>query len=334
MLNQSDLKYRQVVLLTNKELRHLCVSQGNVVIKDENGEVLTRLSKNKVLAIMSIGHITLTSVLIDYCQRHNIALILMNERLRPLLFVSHCADANFLLREKQYLMNNDLKLYFAIRIIQSKIKSHICLLKSIRYKYNDTKQAINSLEEYHNQCSNANDLSYLMGIEGNSAKLYFKHHFSQLKYYDWNGRKPRVKLDPINVVLDIGYTLLFNYIECNLKLFGFDVYQGFLHQLWFKRKSLVCDFVEPFRCIIDKQVLTSFNLGQFKNEHFTQNKMQYFLKSEYNREYNAILMQAIIEHKLAIFTYLREYYRLFMKMNNVDFDIIFPEFNLFEKEIE
>lgn len=334
MLNQSDLKYRQVVLLTNQELRHLCISQGNIVIKDENDEVLTRLSKNKVLAIMSIGHITLTSVLIDHCQKHNIALILMNERLRPILFLSHSADANFLLRQKQYLMTDELKMYFASRIIQSKIGGHIHLLKNIRNKNDEIKQAIVNLIQYQEQCLTASDLNYLMGIEGNSAKLFFKHHFSQLKYCEWQGRKPRLKLDPVNVILDMGYTLLFNYIECNLKLFGFDVYQGVLHQLWFKRKSLVCDFVEPFRCIIDKQVLNSFNLGQFKSEHFTQNKMQYFLKSEYSREYNTILMQAIIEHKQEIFIYLRDYYRLFMKLNQMNTEIHFPKFDLFAKETE
>lgn len=334
MLNQSDLKYRQVVLLTNQELRHLCIAQGNIVIKDENDEVLTRLSKNKVLAIMSIGHITLTSVLIDHCQKHNIALILMNERLRPILFLSHSADANFLLRQKQYLMTDDLKIYFASRIIQSKIGGHIHLLKNIRNKNDEIKQAIVNLEQYQEQCTLSDNLNHLMGIEGNSAKLFFKIHFGQLKHCQWQGRKPRLKLDPINVVLDMGYTLLFNYIECNLKLFGFDVYQGVLHQLWFKRKSLVCDFVEPFRCIIDKQVLNSFNLGQFKSEHFTQNKMQYFLKSEHNRAYNTILMQAIIEHKQAIFIYVRDYYRLFMKLNQVNVEIDFPEFDLFAKETE
>lgn len=138
----------------------------------------------------------------------------------------------------------------------------------------------------------------------------------------------------MNVVLDMGYTLLFNYIECNLRLFGFDVYQGVLHQLWFKRKSLVCDFVEPFRCIIDKQVLISFNLGQFKKEHFSQNKMQYQLKTEYSREYHKILMSAIIEYKTPIFIYIRTYYRLFMKINDEKCDYDFPMFDLFgDKDI-
>ena len=33
---------------------------------------------------------------------------------------------------------------------------------------------------------------------------------------DWLGRKPRVKSDYINAILDIGYTYLFNFVECCL----------------------------------------------------------------------------------------------------------------------
>ncbi|MFA9485585.1 MULTISPECIES: type V CRISPR-associated endonuclease Cas1 [unclassified Moraxella] len=334
MLNQADLKYRQVILLTNTELKHLVISQGNIVIKDDNGEVLTRLSKNKVLAIVSIGHLTLTSVTIDYCQKYNIALILLNERLRPMMFISHAAEANFLLRQKQYFMTAKLKQTLANQLVFSKIHGHIVLLKNLRQKSDELKTAINELKQYQERCLTADQLDFLMGIEGNSAKLFFKYHFIQAKHFKWQGRKPRLKLDPVNVVLDMGYTLLFNYIECNLRLFGFDVYQGVLHQLWFKRKSLVCDFVEPFRCIIDRQVLISFNLGQFKAEHFGQNKLQYHLKTQHSREYHAILMNAIITHKQAIFIYIRDYYRLFMKINDEKQDYDFPSFDLFEdKEI-
>lgn len=329
MLNQADLCYRQVVLLSSRELKTLSISQGNIVIKNDDDEVLTRLSKNKVLAIISIGHLTLTSVMIDFCQKNNIALVLLNERLRPILFASSGAEANFLLRQKQYLINEKLKQKIANHLVFSKISGHILLLKNIRQKTDEIKIAIDDLSDYQKSCLLSDRLDILMGIEGNCAKLFFKHHFMQLKHFEWQGRKPRLKLDPVNVVLDMGYTLLFNYIECNLRLFGFDVYQGVLHQLWFKRKSLVCDFVEPFRCIIDKQVLISFNLGQFKKEHFSQNKMQYQLKTEYSREYHKILMSAIIEYKTPIFIYIRTYYRLFMKINDEKCDYDFRMFDLF-----
>lgn len=331
MLTHSDIKYRQVVLLNPDELHHLCISQGNIVIKNEDNDILTKLSRQQVLAILIIGNCTLTSVLIDHCQKNSIALIVLNYRLRPILFVSHFSEGNYLVRKRQYLISSDDELWFAQQFVHSKLAGHIALLKSIRKKDDDLKQAIMTLNQYQKQSLGVNSIDELMGIEGNGAKLFFKYHFSQLKSISWQGRKPRLKLDPINVVLDIGYTLLFNYVECNLRLFGFDVYKGMLHQLWFKRKSLVCDLVEPFRCIIDKQVLNSFNLGQFKLEHFSQIKHQYQLDSKHHSEYNAILMQAIIQHKNEIYHYIREFYRLFMKYPDVQ-DKPFPVFDLFARD--
>ena len=315
MLTISDLRHRQVVLLNTLENKHhLCIVQGNLVIKNDD-EILTRISKQQAFAVMVIGHCSLTSVLIDYCQKNGIALILLNSRLRPILFASSNGEANFLLRQNQYLSSDTVNQNIANHLVYNKIFNHIRILKSIRQKDEDIKQVILKLTDYQNQCHHIKRLDELMGIEGNAAKLYFKCHFGQLKHHAWQGRKPRLKLDPVNVVLDMGYTLLFNYIECNLRLFGFDVYKGMLHQLWFKRKSLVCDFVEPFRCIIDKQVLLSFNLGQFKGEHFSQIKTQYQLQNKYSKEYNAILMTAIIKHKVEIFEYVRDFYRVFMKLS-------------------
>ena len=53
-------------------------------------------------------------------------------------------------------------------------------------------------------------LNYLevMGIEGNAARVYFTRVFNNVK---WNGRKPRIKNDYINVTLDIGYTMSVSY---------------------------------------------------------------------------------------------------------------------------
>lgn len=327
MLTHSDIKYRQVVLLSPDELHHLCISQGNIVIKNAENAILTKLSRQQVLAIIIVGNCTLTSVLIDHCQKNSIALIVLNYRLRPILFASHFSEGNYLVRKRQYSISSDDELWFARQFVNSKLAGHIVLLKSIRKKDDELKQAIATLSQYQLQSLEISSLDGLMGIEGNGAKLFFKYHFAHLKNTTWQGRKPRLKLDPVNVVLDMGYTLLFNYVECNLRLFGFDVYKGMLHQLWFKRKSLVCDLVEPFRCIIDKQVLNSFNLGQFKLDHFSQIKHQYQLDSKHCSEYNAILMQAIIRHKNEIYHYVREFYRIFMKYPNMQ-DKPFPVFDL------
>lgn len=244
MLTSSDLEHRNIILLHAFDgAYHLNVSLGNVQIKNNEGQVLTKLSRQSVLALFIIGHYTLTSALIDYCTKNAIALAVFNTHLRPVFFLSIGAEANFILRRNQHVISESLAFQFAQKIVHQKIYSHIMVLNHQRNKSLDLVNCIEKLEKFQRESLNCLNLEQLMGIEGNSAKIYFKHQFSSL---NWHGRKPRLKIDPINVILDMGYTLLFNYIEVNLRLFGFDTYVGVLHQLWFKRKSLVCDLVEPF----------------------------------------------------------------------------------------
>ena len=129
----------------------------------------------------------------------------------------------------------------------------------------------------------------------------------------WKGRKPRTKCDYINSTLDIGYTILFNFIECVLRIFGFDIYKGFLHQEFYMRKSLVCDIVEPFRPLIDWEVRCGINLGEIKEDDFIEDKGRFLLKYENNAKYSGFFTEKIMEHKMEIFRYIQSFYRAFMK---------------------
>lgn len=61
--------------------------------------------------------------------------------------------------------------------------------------------------------SNLNDFIFC------PVSIYFHKLYGNqdnLTYFDnvqWNGRKPRIKSDYVNVVLDIGYTMLFNIVD-------------------------------------------------------------------------------------------------------------------------
>lgn len=139
-----------------------------------------------------------------------------------------------------------------------------------------------------------------MGLEGNAARIYFDQNFDNVK---WNGRRPRVKDNAVNAVLDIGYTLLFNFIDSMLTLYGFDTYRGVLHTEFYLRKSLTCDLVEPFRPLVDWQVRKALNLGQIKEEHFNISNGRYLLDIRYNKDYVKFLMKPIMDRKTDIFLY-------------------------------
>jgi len=112
--------------------------------------------------------------------------------------------------------------------------------------------------------------------------------------------------------MDIGYTFLFNFIECFIRMFGFDLYVGVYHRLWFKRKSLVCDLMEPFRCIIDKTIRTAVNRRQITEKDYDMHKGEYRLKREMNKEYSKLFFDALVSYKQEIFKYVQSYYRCFM----------------------
>lgn len=102
----------------------------------------------------------------------------------------------------------------------------------------------------------------------------------------------------------------------------FDEYCGVLHTQFYMRKSLVCDIVEPFRVIIDRQTKKSVNLGQFKEKDFEIFGGKWCLKYEKSSEYSSVFLKAIMEYKEDIFLYIRDFYRSFMKGRlDVDFPV-------------
>ncbi|AEE87815.1 CRISPR-associated protein Cas1 [Francisella cf. novicida Fx1] len=311
MFSKNDIESKNIVFINIFDGVKLSLSLGNIVIKDkETDEVKTKLSVHKVLVLFIVGNMTMTSQLLETCKKNAIQLVFMKNSFRPYLCFGDIAEANFLARYKQYsVVEQDISL--ARIFITSKIRNQHNLVKSLRDKTPEQQEIVKKNKQLIAELENTTSLAELMGIEGNVAKNFFKGFYGHLD--SWQGRKPRIKQDPYNVVLDLGYSMLFNFVECFLRLFGFDLYKGFCHQTWYKRKSLVCDFVEPFRCIVDNQVRKSWNLGQFSVEDFGCKNEQFYIKKDKTKDYSKILFAEIISYKLEIFEYVREFYRAFMR---------------------
>lgn len=315
MFTNKDLEFKSIFVVNCMEKRVLRVSNGELLleeIKDEEKKTLTKMPFQKMLALFVIGHITITTPLIEKCKKHNVALCVMKQNLRPVFFFGESAEANFLLRQKQYALSKD-DITVAKALMRSKFANQRKLLKNTRRKDNLTTDAISLCDEALKQLTTEVRYESLMGLEGSVARSFFSAYYQD---FEWKQRMPRIKCDAMNAALDIGYTILFNFVEAFARMFGFDLYMGGYHRLWFKRKSLVCDLVEPFRCIIDQQMRKSWNLGQIKEEDFDVVKGEYRLKFEKNGEYCKLFYSALIEHKKEVFTYVQGYYRCFMKSSN------------------
>ena len=326
MFTHKDIQYRTIFVINCIKGRNLRVRNGELLLEEDIEEsdktkTLTKLPFQKILALFVIGNITITTPLIEKCHRYGVALIVVKPSFRPVFFWANSAEANYILHQRQYsLPKEDISI--AKVIVRNKIMNQIAALRSTRRKDNITLEALKTMEISQSFITDICDYNSLMGIEGAAAKVYFKAFYQD---QEWHQRRPRTKCDALNATLDIGYTMLFNFVECFLRMFGFDLYVGVYHRMWFKRKSLVCDIMEPMRPIIDKAARTAWNKKQFSSKDFSIQKGEYILKRERNGEYCHVFFDAMIPYKTEVFKYVQSYYRCFMGCKSV---IHYPIFEL------
>ena len=314
MFTHKDIENRSLFVINGTKHQHLKVSAGRLVLENsETKKAITKLPFPKILSLMIVGHTTVTTALIEHCNKHGIPIVVMKPNFRPVFYFGNMAEANFLLRKKQFEQSKGI-LEIALVLIINKMSNQLQLLKKTREQNVKIKKAKIAIQNSIEDANNVFDYRELMGIEGATAKLFFNAYF---EFAEWKQRLPRVKQDTLNATLDIGYTMLFNYIECMTRLFGFDPYMGVYHQLWFRRKSLICDLMEPFRCIVEHQIRKSIKYGTFKPSDFEKSKNAYYLKSEFRKVYVKVFFEAIISHKSEIYKYIQLYYRCFMGRKSV-----------------
>jgi CRISPR-associated protein Cas1 len=307
MLGLPDFKEKSIVLYHPMEGQVISFKNDNLIIKDGDGKIILQVTCYRLFSLWIIGGTTLTTGILEKSKKFAFSIFFLSYYQRPIGIWASGAEGNFLLRQKQYKYN---EIGIAKHLIKNKLSNQIDLLKSIRDKTDELRESIKQMEVYQSGLDTSADFSNILGHEGISSKVFFGKWFEGM---NWKGRRPRIKLDITNCLLDIGYTYLFNFVESLIGLYGFDIYQGVYHKNFYQRKSLVCDLVEPFRCIIDRQVKKAYGLKQIKEEDFGKRQNQYFLKIDKNKIYSKWILESILERKEEMFLFVQAYYRCFMK---------------------
>ena len=313
MMTINDFCAKQIAFIFLGQGEKLSFRNDNLLILDKDKKIKYQITCYRIFALFIVGHFVLTSGLIQRSHKFGFPIYLMTNSLKLYESFGGQMDGNVLLRKAQYEYEG---LSIGKHILSNKILVQRSVLNLQRKKDASLLNAIHLLADYNQRIHDyEGPLDGLLGYEGAAARLYFKHEFNNIS---WSARHPRIKPDYINATLDIGYTILFNFIDALLRLYGFDTYCGVLHRQFYMRKSLVCDIMEPFRPIIDYQIRKAINLNQCKETDFTEVNRQYLLQWKKNKDYVAFLLKAILDYKRDIFLYIQQYYRAFMKHKNPD----------------
>jgi len=305
MISRSDFMKKQLIVVFTYQGEVVSFRNDNIVVTDSDGSLKLQTTCYRVFALFIIGHVTVTSVMISKAHKFGFPIYLMTTSFKTIDIIGHETQGNVRLRQKQYEVDG---LPIGKHLIENKIDNQVLTLKAHRTNDWALVESISKMESIKKSVPSLNDVRSVMGAEGMAAKIYFSQQFDLSL---WSGRRPRVKTDFINSTLDIGYTMLFNIVDAFLRMYGFDTYKGVLHTYFYMRKSLVCDLVEPFRPIIDRQVRKSINLGQCKSDAFNQIDGRYLLSIDHQKEYTAFLTQPFLKHREEMFLYFQSYYRSF-----------------------
>ena len=310
MLSLPDFKEKQILFARAEWGTHASLRfQNDNIVFLKDGVVVNRASCHKVFAVFVAGDIMITSRLLQKAATHAVSIFFMRNNFEVAAPFVATADGNYLLRMKQYAFTADQELSLAKVIIKNKTHNQLCLLKERGISEKD----IQYWEYATTRITEAKDGEQLLGMEGELSRRFFSSYFQDI---GWRRRMQRVKPDVPNFLLDMGYTYLFNTIDALLRLHGFDTYKGVYHKLFFQRKSLACDLEEPFRCIIDRALVKAYHLKQINENDFTVVDRRVALPFDKQSKYTGIFLQAIMDHKEDLFTYVHGFYRHVMDREN------------------
>ncbi len=305
---------KKIVMVFAHNSEKISFKNDNLIVCDKEGKIKTQISCYKLFAVFVVGGITLSSGIIQRSKKFAFSIVLFSPGFKIYSTINFALEGNTFLRKKQYTTEDKIETAIAKQLIINKLYNQQSFLKKMRDK--SVEDGIENIGEIIEKLKTQNYSSNeIMGFEGIGAKVYFNRLYKNL---DWKGRKLRVKNDEINLLLNIAYTVLFNYIEAILNIYGFDIYKGNLHKEFYKRKSLVCDIIEPFRVIVDYKIRKMMNLGQIKHYHFYQRNNQFGLEWKDSNEFVLAILDEITGYKKSIFRYIQQYYRWFMKNKTME----------------
>jgi CRISPR-associated protein Cas1 len=176
------------------------------------------------------------------------------------------------LRQWEVSRNPEAALAFSRAVVRGKILGQrlVAAAYAKNYLAETLGEAHQSLVRCLERLDGVKDLEELRGLEGTAARAYFDlfRRWNRSEF-PFDGRAKRGATDPLNILLNFGYTLLARELEGLLEAAGLDPTIGFYHQPDGDRPSLACDWIEEFRHpVIDRMVLRLVNRGTIKAADF------------------------------------------------------------------
>lgn len=215
-----------------------------VVRKDTTTKI--HLGEIRTLLIESTA-VSLTAALLSELVKKKVKVIFCDEKRNPSAemmpyYGSHDCSLKI---KRQTAWSDDIKGAVWTEIVVEKIRQQKCLLQELG------KNEAMLLQEYLGEI----EYGDATNREGHAAKVYFNALFG----------KSFARTDDllINAALNYGYSILLSAFNREIVLNGYLTQLGLFHDNMFNQFNLASDLMEPFRVLIDREVI------QMQRKEFT-----------------------------------------------------------------
>jgi CRISPR-associated protein Cas1 len=288
------MKTKTIKLVLNGFGEYLGCEKGRFFIRNSKTKSIRHiaLSENLISEIeIKSGNSVSVGALVS-CYFWGIPVTFFTGYGRPVAWLQTLSDYSHVqTRISQYeALNNGKGLHIAKQIVLSKLEGQNQVLQKYGLRSHDTfriQQQIKRLE------GDLNGIRVrLMNVEGHFSERYFQQLFILFReYIRPERRKTFGAYDGTNNLFNLAYEILSWHIQKALINAKLEPHLGFLHSVNIGRESLIWDFIEPYRYLMDDCTLRfgqTLRKTDFKvkiEEYPDRRKTRMFLSEEKKRAF-------------------------------------------------
>lgn len=276
------------------------------------------IAPSELSAIWIQNGCNLTTAAIALATEHNIDLLLLNGLGVPIGRWLPSKPTNIVTMQRAQLLayQDEQAVSFVKLWIAEKMQNQADFLKSCAAyprKSDPTKverlqKSITQIESYRQkilllQATQINDIAEtIRGIEGAAGRAYFQAITTLLpERYHFEQRNRFPATDAFNSCLNYAYAVLYNKIESAILKVGLNPYAGFLHSDGHQQLSMVYDFVEPFRIMVEVPIFTLFSSKTITQAHFDDSNKEKLWLSKAGKILIINILQDYLKEKTVLF---------------------------------
>ena len=238
--------FRNIVISSPCKLQY---KGGYMVVRREDDTAKVHLSEISSV-VLQTNQVFVSAYLLSELAKAKVAFVVSDEKRDPIgqylpLYGAHNTSKRI---AEQLEWGEPIKKRVWQRIVRDKIRHQSDVLHArAREEQGETLKSIVA-EVRSGDTTNR---------EGHAARLYFSSLFG-----------PSFSRDddtPLNAALNYGYAILLSSVNREIAARGYLTQAGICHRNEFNQFNLSCDFMEPFRPLVDRIVFDNFD-GEFSRE--------------------------------------------------------------------